>query len=208
MRNSCFLSPVFAVIIATLGLGISVVACGDDDNDESDSGSGSEDSTNGSGGSKKGSGGFGEGGTGTIVAADCETETICGGEPCSTKGLSDKMWSLLCVNACCTETGRCGSRYVGAGQATGAIPASQCSEQNQPGTPDSTCPSFATIGGDDAGENSWAQWDGVSFQPCCRPDGRCGITFDLLGLGCVAIDDIKNAMSVPRDLIESKTCTR
>ncbi len=80
----------------------------------------------------------------------------------------------LGLEACCRGADRteCGLA-LGTGTA--------CFSRDAVGAVDSQCPAVGT-----AGERR----DG-----CCRPDGHCGASFEGIGLGCVAREDIPNAFA-------------
>jgi hypothetical protein len=114
--------------------------------------------TPGTGGTTGGTGAAPSGGTAGASAEQCS------GQACPSLdavNLLLQQYALPTLSHCCTGDARCGGSY-GKGD---------CTELDQPGTPDPACP----------GETI----SGYPQQGCCRPDGRCGLDLSLVKFGCV-----------------------
>jgi hypothetical protein len=169
---------VFAVLTAALFLGsMAGVGCGDDD-----TGSGG---TGGTGGSAGSGGTAGKGGTGGSTGGTAGTGGSAGtvdggagkaGSAGSAGGGGDAPTTITC------GTRTCGPITGAAGQLTACCPmgepnacggvvtqAANACITATPGTTDATCPSIT------------AQ---IPLAGCCRPNGMCGVSASLLGLGC------------------------
>ena len=114
----------------------------------------------------------------------CQKSTQCGGVACSTEMISDAANSPnVCVQACCTSEQKCGVSVL---NPLSASTAAKCNELDQPGVASQECGSFGSVVG------------------CCRPDNRCGLFIPTVGVGCAALDDIKDinprfgAIDIPR----------
>jgi hypothetical protein len=122
----------------------------------------------GSGGGGSGSGGSGAGGSGGSASSDAGPNVMGPGpcEPC--ESLTEAAMSLD-LQSCC--------RGIGNTQCGIAFPQSEfCLPRFVQGTLDDACPDF------NQGE---MQLDG-----CCRPDTRCGLDAQALGLGCAAREEL------------------
>jgi hypothetical protein len=110
-----------------------------------------------------GFGGFGGGGAGGSGGG-----VICGGQFCSPLQVPTTPIQL---NACCPPGApkSCGLDTTPITQFAPVPPG--CTQKNQPGKPDPTCPSV--------------QVQGFFLQGCCKPSGICGNDLSAIQLGCV-----------------------
>lgn len=147
---------------------------------------GQPDATGGGGGTggTAGSGGGGSGGTGGTAGnggaggmpdagGDASLpELACGSATCKTLVGNIQGFPVV-LSPCCSDNTRCGVDLAPLA-AAGAVVPSGCTELDQPGNADDTCPAE----GSDAGP---------ALPGCCLPSGRCGVTanFGVLRLGCV-----------------------
>jgi hypothetical protein len=135
-----------------------------------DSGSGGKGGSGGKAGKGGSSGGGdqsdGGGGTGPDVPDAGPTCSPCDALTTTAKDLG--------LRECCRgATGdECGLTF-----ADGTL----CLPRMVPGQPNTTCPELRA--------NATTRLDG-----CCRPDGRCGVSADGLGLGCVAREELGVAL--------------
>lgn len=84
--------------------------------------------------------------------------------------------SAVMGHACCAGTH---GSVCGAAFATGQ----RCYERDVPGSVDTLCPD--------------AKHAGKTFAGCCRADAQCGVTIDVLGLGCMARADVPPVLGGP-----------
>ncbi|MBX3126181.1 MAG: hypothetical protein KF718_05670 [Polyangiaceae bacterium] len=124
--------------------------------------------TGGVGGSTGGVGGN-TGGSGNVAGGTGGAAVVCGGQQCETPSLPIGQ-----IDSCCVGD-KCG--------VSSSLLGNQCIEQNQAGTPDSSCPP-QTI-------------QGFTLQGCCKPSGMCGVLDTFIGLGCVDPSQFGGPPSVP-----------
>jgi hypothetical protein len=174
---------LFSIGFMVLGLSLSAAGCaGDDDDGSAGMGSGgSAGATGGSGGSTGGSGGTGDtggmggsggstGGSGGSTGGSggmgmTPTPIMCGSNSC-TVGAVPAMFG---ISACCTEEMACGAN-------TG-----ECLPTGQEGTNTTDCPSATSL-------------QMFPLAGCCKPDGRCGLDYSGVEIGCVAREEVTQAM--------------
>jgi hypothetical protein len=97
---------------------------------------------------------------------------------------------------CCVDETKCGvtqEMLFGGGF---------CAEQDQPGEPDTECPSESA---------SVMGLITIPLEGCCRPDTKCGVNLDLIGVGCVertqaAMIEIMGMTLPDAGMIEEITC--
>ncbi len=124
--------------------------------------------SSGTGGTAGASGTGGSSGTSGTGGSAGATGMTCGTSTC----IDYNIASIVDLPACCAGTGsdKCGSDLTAAHNLLPAIPA-VCEEQNQPGTPDTSCPGMTL------------PVINLPVDGCCRPDGLCGMALDLSSLG-------------------------
>jgi hypothetical protein len=164
--------------------------------DGGDSGTGGDSGASGS----SGAGGAGSGGTGgsgsggdSGAGGDSGVDDAGGAggaggapdmcEPCD--ALSEEAMSAG-LASCCRglRDGTCG---IAVSEADGAA----CFARDVPGEAHASCPAVGPASN---------RRDG-----CCRPDGRCGAQFEALGLGCLAREDIPEAIAPLADAIACRS---
>lgn len=187
------LTPALRIALASILLsGLAVVpACGSESKTTGDDGSGGSGGASASGGAsgnagtagRGGSGGkSGSGGTsgGTAGGGGVPSEVACGATTCEPQEILGQV-----IPACCTTDEQCGLDSS-ALASFGAAFEEACQARDQPGALDPACPASVSVEAPDSGIP-------ITFQGCCRSDGRCGYMVDSLfgvaafeiGLGCV-----------------------
>ncbi len=188
-------------LVLAVGACGAVVACGGDSSSDGDNGgsggtltSGGTGGMGGSGGTAGAPGGSGgtagtggngaagsgaTGGTGAGGAGGGGGSVMCGTENCT-----DYNIFTFNIPACCPDgiDNKCG---VDVSQAEQFIGITGCVEENAPGDPDSSCPTYAPV-------------QQVSFPGCCLPSGVCGNVLDISSfggpnMGCVDVNAATDA---------------
>ena len=209
--------PVYLVAFA-------VFACGGDGDD--DGGRSDASAARSGSGTRRGAWDASSVAEAAGTAPICSRSRTCHNERCSTAVLDASAAMdfaanggyTLCVEPCCTEDNKCGSRlkityYV---PQTGNVILSTpiCIEQNQPGTQSASCSGlFDTMLAEfeDAGTGSFstalAGLELFNYEGCCRPDGYCGYVIPHMGSGCASKADTRDIISL-LNLIETtdNTC--
>ncbi len=124
---------------------------------------------------------------GSDAETESETSSTTGGVMCGSKTCQDHdVGGLITLPGCCDElrVDSCGVDLAPAAQLL-TVPEG-CTELNQPGDPDTSCPAmdFEALG------------TPVTFDGCCLPTGMCGVRANLpiggLDFGCLNAGDFSD----------------